>query len=68
MIVGEAAARIMAEDTAFAATHQNIPWRSIRGMRNRIPHGYFDVDLSVVWQTVQAELPGLIERLEDAEI
>ena len=33
-------------------------------MRNRIAHGYFDVDLGVVWQTVEVELPTLIDRLE----
>jgi uncharacterized protein with HEPN domain len=32
-------------------------------MRNRIAHGYFDIDLHVVWQTVQVELPRLIDRL-----
>ena len=64
MIVGEAAARVVADHPAFAETHPDVPWRSIRGMRNRIAHGYFDVDLGVVWQTVQAELPGLVERLE----
>lgn len=64
MIVGEAAARIVADHPAFAEAHPDIPWRSIRGMRNRIAHGYFDVDLGVVWQTVQVELPGLVERLE----
>lgn len=67
MIVGEAAARIVADNPVFAEAHPDIPWRSIRGMRNRIAHGYFDVDLNVVWQTVQAELPGLIEHLEDAQ-
>ena len=64
MIVGEAAARIVGDHPAFAEAHPDIPWRSIRGMRNRIAHGYFDVDLGVVWQTVQVELPGLVERLE----
>jgi uncharacterized protein with HEPN domain len=64
MIVGEAAARIVADHPAFAEAHPDVPWRSIRGMRNRIAHGYFDVDLNVVWQTVQAELPGLVKRLE----
>lgn len=64
MIVGEAAAQIVAGHPAFAEAHPDIPWRSIRGMRNRIAHGYFDVDLGVVWQTVQVELPGLVEQLE----
>lgn len=67
MIVGEAAARILADHPAFADAHPDVPWRSIRGMRNRIAHGYFDVDLGVVWQTVQAELPRLVQRLEKAQ-
>jgi uncharacterized protein with HEPN domain len=32
-------------------------------MRNRIAHGYFDIDLSVVWRTVHTELPDLVEKL-----
>ena len=35
----------------------------MRGMRNRITHGYFDIDLDVVWDTVQTALPALIEQL-----
>ncbi len=34
-----------------------------RGMRNRVAHGYFDIDLDVVWDTVQTALPTLIEQL-----
>ncbi len=63
MIVGEAATRIVSERSGFVEAHGEIPWRSIRGMRNRIAHGYFDIDLQVVWRTVQAELPTLIEKL-----
>lgn len=67
MIVGEAASRILSEHSAFAQTHPGIPWRGVRGMRNRIAHGYFDIDLAVVWRTVQAELPLLVERLSAAK-
>lgn len=35
----------------------------MRGMRNRIAHGYFDVDLEVVWASVQTALPQLLEKL-----
>lgn len=63
MIVGEAASRIVSEHPDFADAKAAIPWRGIRGMRNRIAHGYFDIDLHVVWTTVQAELPALIEHL-----
>ncbi len=61
-IVGEAASRIVADHLDFTQANASIPWRSIRGMRNRIAYGYFDIDLHVVWQTV-AELPSLIASL-----
>ncbi|MGQ0566091.1 MAG: HepT-like ribonuclease domain-containing protein [Gemmobacter sp.] len=65
MIVGEAANRVMADHPAFADAQPGIPWRAIRGMRNRIAHGYFDIDLAVVWQTVQPELPPLVAQLDE---
>lgn len=64
MIIGEAATRIVADHAAFTEAHPDIAWRSIRGMRNRIAHGYFDLDLDTVWDTVQAELPKLVEQLD----
>mgnify|MGYP002735606410 FL=1 len=63
MIVGEAASRILSDYPDFVDARAAIPWRGIRGMRNRIAHGYFDIDLHVVWTTVQIELPALIEHL-----
>jgi uncharacterized protein with HEPN domain len=42
----------------------HLPWRNIRGMRNRIAHGYFDINLDVVWDTVQTALPGLLMQLQ----
>jgi uncharacterized protein with HEPN domain len=66
LIVGEAAGRVVSEYPSFAESTPEIAWRGIRGMRNRIAHGYFDIDLRVVWQTVQAELAPLIGRLVSA--
>ena len=40
-----------------------MPWRSMRGMRNRIAHGYCDINLDVVWDTVQTALPELLKQL-----
>ena len=60
-IVGEAAAHV-SEDTKRA--HPAIPWRQIVGMRNRLVHAYFDIDLPLVWDTVCDDLPVLIARLE----
>lgn len=63
VIIGEAATRVMDDHPDFARAHPDIPWRSMRGMRNRIAHGYFDINLDVVWDTVQAALPALLEQL-----
>ncbi len=61
VIIGEAATKIMDHDPEFVARHTEVPWRNMRGMRNRIAHGYFDIDLDVVWNTVQTALPELLD-------
>ena len=63
-IVGEAASRVGQE---VRAANPDIPWGRIVGIRNRLFHVYFDVDLSIVWGTVQEDLPALIARLERLE-
>ena len=59
MVIGEAVAKIGNTFPEFLHQHPEIPWKAIRGMRNRLAHGYFDVDLDTVWQTVQSALPSL---------
>ena len=61
-IVGEAAGRI-GEETRQQAPQ--VPWQDIVGMRNRLIHAYFDIDLDRVWDTVEGDLPVLIAQLED---
>ncbi|MEY2335149.1 HepT-like ribonuclease domain-containing protein [Acidithiobacillus ferrianus] len=63
IIVGEAATKVMDTYPEFAEGHPEIPWRSMRGMRNRIAHGYFDINLDVVWDTVQTALPELAAQI-----
>ena len=63
IVLGEAATKVMDQHPAFAEQHKHIPWRSMRGMRNRIAHGYFDINLEVVWDTVQTALPELKSQL-----
>lgn len=65
IIVGEASTKIMDGFPDFVLEHQTVPWRSMRGMRNRIAHGYFDINLDVVWETVQKALPDLVKQIED---
>ena len=63
IIIGEAATKVMDGYIEFAQTHGQVPWRNMRGMRNRIAHGYFDVNLDVVGDTVQTALPELLQQL-----
>ena len=63
-VLGEAATKVMDQYPEFAAQQAAIPWRSMRGMRNRIAHGYFDIDLGVVWDAVQTALPALKSQLD----
>ena len=60
-IVGEAASRISRE---YQDNHSQIPWSAIIGMRNRLVHAYFDINLKILWQTTQKDLPLLIGELD----
>jgi uncharacterized protein with HEPN domain len=66
VIMGEASAKVMDRHAEFAQVHSEIPWRGMRGMRNRIAHGYFEIDLELVWHTVQTALPSLLAQLKMA--
>jgi len=63
IIIGEAATKVMDGYTEFTQSHPEVPWRSMRNMRNRMAHGYFDINLDVVWETVQEWLPELLKQL-----
>lgn len=63
IVIGDAATNVMDSYPAFTEQHPAVPWRSMRNMRNRMAHGYFEINLDVVWDTVQAWLPALFEHL-----
>jgi len=63
VIIGEVASKLLRDHTSFLATHPEVPWKSMKGMRNRIARGYFEIDLGIVWQTVRTSLPTLLEQL-----
>jgi uncharacterized protein with HEPN domain len=63
VIIGEAVTKVMDGYAEFTLSHPEVPWHNIRSMRNRIAHGYFDIDLDVVWDTVQSALPELLKQL-----
>jgi len=60
-IIGEAARGV--SDTT-RASHPEIAWIQMAGMRDRLIHGYYDVNLDIVWQTTNQDLPPLIAQLE----
>jgi uncharacterized protein with HEPN domain len=59
--IGEAARRVSSE---FRTRHPEIPWPAVVGMRHRVVHDYLSVDLDLVWDVVQGDLPQLIAALE----
>jgi len=59
-IIGEAANRI---DPDFKLDNPEVEWKRLRGLRNRIVHEYFGVDLEIVWTIITADLDSLNDRL-----
>jgi uncharacterized protein with HEPN domain len=62
LVLGEAASR-MPEEVVLA--HPEIPWAQLRGTRNVLVHGYFQLSLTTLWETVQRDLPALRPLLSD---
>lgn len=60
-IFGEVAASLSSDTLDH---YPQVPWSDIIGMRHRLAHGYYDVNLDIVWETVQAALPPLISTLD----
>ncbi|MGH7826437.1 MAG: HepT-like ribonuclease domain-containing protein [Candidatus Binatia bacterium] len=60
-IIGEAASRVPKQERE---RYPDIPWPEIVGLRNRLIHGYDEVDYDILWQIVTADLPPAISKLE----
>lgn len=63
-IIGEAASRIQKQAPEFVTAHPELPWIEMRGMRNKMIHNYFDVSLTVVWNTIKDNLPQLKQQID----
>jgi uncharacterized protein with HEPN domain len=61
LVIGEAVTRLSAE---FQDRHNNIPWRRMAGMRNRLIHEYDKINWELVWRTATREIPLLQAELE----
>lgn len=59
-IIGEAAGQVSKD---FQSRHPDIPWSGMISLRNRLIHGYRVVQIEIIWQVVQRDLPVLIEAL-----
>ena len=59
-IIGEAASKL---SQATRDANPQIPWSKIAGMRNRLVHAYFDINLNLLWETVTNDLPVLAQEL-----
>lgn len=60
-IIGEATKNLSAE---LRAKHPDLPWKGMAGVRDRLIHDYFGVNLDIVWQIVTAELPEVVVKVE----
>ena len=58
-VIGEACNKVVKNHPDFAQKHAHVPWGFAYEMLNALAHGYFTVDLGIVWQTVQNDLPAL---------
>lgn len=59
LVIGELAAKLIDGHAEFVALHSGIPWYQMKGMRNRMAHGYFELDLDIVWDTAITAIPKL---------
>jgi uncharacterized protein with HEPN domain len=62
-VIGEAASKV---SSGTCSKLDEIPWPDVVGMRNRLIHAYFDINLDILWATVQDSLPSLIRSLDSA--
>jgi len=64
-VIGEASRRIQARYPDFAVDHPELPLAPAYQMRNAVAHGYFEVDMDVVWATVVNDLPPLAQLVQN---
>ncbi len=61
-IIGEASKKVSQE---IKENNKNIPWKEMAGMRDKMIHGYFDLDLVTIWETVKNDIPPLKPLFEN---
>ncbi len=64
LMASEIASQLLKAHPEFVSEHPEFPWAAMRGMRNRIAHEYFDIDLDKVWATAKDDVPNLLTALD----
>jgi uncharacterized protein with HEPN domain len=64
VVIAETTKKIENENPEFIQNYPEIPWKKIRGLRNRIVHDYFSINLKNIWETLNVDLPVLIKNLK----
>lgn len=64
-VIGEASRNLERYHPDFVAQHPEVPWGDAYLLRNQIAHGYFKVDLEIVWRTIHDHLPGMETDIRD---
>ena len=67
VVIGEAATQLANECPAIVDQNPGLPWKQMRGMRNRMAHGYFEINMDIVWDTVQDAFPELERQIAALE-
>jgi len=67
-IIGEASRNIERYHPDFAGEYQNIPWGIAYEMRNALAHGYFMVDMQIVWKTIKNDLPNMAKLISNCVV
>ncbi len=65
LVIGEAATKLADSYPDFVAQFAGVPWKQMRGMRNRMAHGYFEINLDIVWETIQQSLPDIEQKIRE---
>ena len=64
-VLGEAAKNIEQRYPDYAKRNANVPWRSVYEMRNALAHGYFKIDVKIVWRTIAIDLPEIESQIQE---